>query len=509
MTRPKKYARPDRPTVFVLLAALLVPVIAGTWLTYIERSGAEPFYRQALSDAGIDAPTLVQKQELSVAYAAGLARRSPIFGLSGTNLSELGRGIEQLEDARTQTALAQPNEKQREDIARYLYPTDFITKLARAEDSRRSFILAPSEKGMLEYFDALGSALLAYETDLRLFTDAFRRNVSDPPDLVLLQGVITKESVLSSLEAAEERIRELRLEHAKRKACILGVIRACNPSDLRETYALETRSADKLRASVSLAKEVASIISDAHPSGNDFLSKRVLVALYGSTCADGLPNPHYFLQSSPVRGSAVESLIFVGDLFSYPPSDQAREAGFAFLSPTTYYLCPLIGRDIGRASATRHAYGRMYPGRDISYTGGLVLDENRARDYVLEELQNPMEATNDEDLAREFTDNGAGFDALIQDIAAQQSAVVRQAQNQRDTDLGAEWTFFVRSGFASLFLFHHRSMEPMIGIFSEPQSREGLSQVIRWSTLRTSMDRDSVIGNIRVFLEAHRADDLR
>lgn len=439
-----------------------------------------------------------------IAYAAAQTRRSPLFGLSGTDVDALRSAIAELETSQDSLAELQETRNARRDVARSLYPIRFLKALADAEEARRRFLGSPSDDAYRAYNAELRRALFAYRRDLVSFERAFDRQVSNTAPLVVRTGIITKESIVTALSVMHERAARIHDERMRRTRCLSGAIALCAANDLKKPpveipeYAETSR-----RASLSLAHEVVSIIVAAHPDDRDtLLARRTLVALEGSSCARELPAPHYMLlyigPEESEDAPPVESLLFVGDLLSYPlDKELPREHLFAFFSPTTYYLCPTIGEDISRARATVRALAHRDTGTDLSYRSGFIADERDARTYARE----TESGTNE--FAVMFADNGAGFELLVRDIAAQQNAVARQAQNF-PTDTSAEWNFLTRSGFASLFLLHHRTMAPAIPITAENTDR--VEPLLRWSDLRAQTRLEDVVEDVRAFLKEHRIE---
>lgn len=518
-----------------LALTLLTVCVAAGWRMESRAASASHFYASTLAAEdiertvmiGTDPVTIHEGQPFSskspisqrvtyralrVAYAATLASRSPLFGLAGTDLDELNRQIDELATVQKEVADKQDSEDEKRNILKHLYPTRFLKTLAHTEASRRTFVQTPNERTMDAYNRALQKTIRAYQKDLDSFAVGFEKAAPDSFPLVLLHGTITKDSVRASIQEIHSRIRSASQRLDARLACLSGVIDACDAAELDLPFVMASPQYEVPRSSRALTDEVVSILAEAHPPRVDISTLMSLVALHGSSCAQGFDDPHYFLFAghAPEKSGVNESLLYVGDLLSYPINPQRpREATFAFLSPTTYYLCPSVGGDISRAAATQMALENKYPDLNTSYKTGTVLDEGEAIRYAYDLLLSPQTSEMGEETLLQFADRGAGFELLVRDVVAQQRAVAREARGGDQTDLSAGWNFLVRSAFTSLFLTHHRTMSPEIQIYAQDRNDVGIDRVLRWSRLRHFMSREEVVQDLREFLAAHRPDTVR
>lgn len=475
---------------------------------YIGTSTYEVRYGQ-VARRGADLPVTDAEayDALRIAYGASLARHAPLFGLTGTDMAELEIQIRELAVSQNEMAALQRTASERFDIENFLYPIRFLHALTEAERARNAFLDSASSVTLRTYQRALDEALEAYEGDLRGFTAAFMRNTDNRSELRLLDGIIDRQSILSALRESKTRIESVRRAHRADESCLRGRTHSCRLISRDEGGPQNAPETSLQRTSLSLTREVISILDAAHPDDIDVLSDRYFIALHGSMCAKTFAEPHYFLLRSPEDiGHAIESFIFVGDLLSYPLDPAIpREATFAFFSPTTYYLCPEFGIDVSRAVATAEAYVSEFPDADLTYASGRILDENHARAYARAEGQKGASEERVRERVRSmFNEGGAGLHIIVRDIVSQQRAVVRQAGYKPSTDLSASWNFFVRSAFPTLFLLHHNTMGPYISIVADQDPEGSRSRLMKWSEVRTTMPKAEVIDDIRAFLDSHR-----
>lgn len=457
----------------------------------------------------------------TLAYELALARRSPVLAIPGTDTDKLTDAAIDLAENQRHIGALQEDPKIAELVSSSLYPVKFLQALARAEAARREFLGAGNEASARAYQRALLDAVHAYESDARAISRAIETIVKKDRKFVVLAGSIDLSSINGALASIAERASFMRQKLVQRGACINGTLTLCIPEDLK-VPTIDVTQEKSETSSLSLANDVISLLSKGY-DGAALRQYRPLVALHGSSCADGFPEPHYYLlrvHEKRPEDIRIGALLFVGDLLSYrtdqlmqrteSPNDPIaalREKGvsFAVFSPGNYYLCPSIGEDLGRSVATYKAFVMHYGTSSVARS---VADERESQRYIASVLSTPGSSKSviDEatDIALMFNGKSANLDLIAQEIADYQNGTIRQKEQGLSIDVGAEWEFLVRSGVTALLMFQHneRGIES-VSIFSDTLPTRERVPLVRWSDIRTRISESEIIEDIRTLTEFH------
>ena len=478
-------------------------------------------------------------QALRVAYALTLARRSPLLAIPGVNLDALKQGIMGLKEVQSKLAETQSTKSDKGFVASALYPISFLTSITATEEARRAFLLSGSDMDASQYQVSLSKTVNSFTSDLTAYKSAFESIVDTKEQpYTLLPGEVSPSSVRTALRELEDGIRGTQTALTKRSTCLKGAVGACDPSDLELPIPEPIPETQKATSEElpPLEKEVRALFSNALK--NPALGTSTVIELSESSCVQTLPQPHYFIvQDQPhAADSDILPIAYIGNMFFYRTADFAanKNAGVIhFLSghnvsyypviETAYYQCEDAGSDIGRIFGVIAAadFARQNPTLAIEaarkLTGKGILSEANARTFVREGLS---KVQSDEGTPKEtldgitamslvLHDNSAGFDRLVSEIVAVENDNLQMEDAGIPLDMSANYLFFVRSAFLSLFLSGNPSVvgSEHISLFENHDAQDLLHVLTRWSELRSSTPQKKITADMNFFLLMHQSPE--
>jgi hypothetical protein len=478
-------------------------------------------------------------QALRVAYALTLARRSPLLAIPGVDLDALKQGVGGLEEVQKKLAEIQNTKTDKSLVASALYPISFLKSIAATEEARRAFLLSGSDADENKYQVSLSVTINSFKSDLAAYKSAFE-SVVDTKErpYMLLDGTVSPGSVLTALSELGDGIHGTETALTKRSACLKGNIEACDPSDVQlpmpePVSEPQNVGSDELPP---LAKEVRSLFADALK--NPAFATSTAIELSESSCVQNLPQPYYFVVQDQPRAtdSDILPIAYIGDIFAYRTADFAanKNAGVIhFLSDhnvsyypaimTAYYQCEDSGSDMGRIFGVLATadFARQNPSLSPEAAGKLagkeVLSEANARTFVRDALSKTQSDTTTSKetldgitaISLVLDDNSAGFDRLVSEIVAVENDNLRMKDAGIPVDMSANYFFFVRSAFLSLFLAGNPSVVAgkRISLFENHNAQDLLHTLARWSDLRSSTPQKKITADMSYFLLMHQSPE--
>ncbi len=237
--------------------------------------------------------TITPKEKLNVlktTYALAMARRSPLFGIAGTDPKALRQSVDKLKEVVHNLSLAQEKPEDAIIVASSLYPINFLYSLANLEEDRLKFLASGSDTNLKNYNKHLNGTIRAEKTDIKNFKKAFQRKIGDKSISILGSGgVITTKSLLKAISLIQEGISRNETVLEKRRSCLSGKIEFCNESDIQIPILpklMTNLKAPSDRSIPPLTEEVMSIYREA--SGRLIAESDIFVFLDSSACLRAL-----------------------------------------------------------------------------------------------------------------------------------------------------------------------------------------------------------------------------
>ena len=536
----------------ILVGACVILLGIGIFFTLARTKdrtqSAEVFYATALRNAGVrndvslngvrysviqgavfegnaTATGAVVLPVLRLAYAHTLARRSPLFGIAGTDPAKLRTSVQALSAAADNLASTATSTKDAAHIRLSLYPILFLSLLADLEEARLRFVSSGSDADAIEYTRLMYTVADAGNVDAAQFSRALTELMGDRRFLMGgVGGTISVESTLTTSKAVLEGMENLRRLIRARDTCLQGNISECDAKMLIFDFPLTSTNDDSTSSVVrSEYQEIRKLIADGGMGIGTPLDP--IVALESSRCLGGL-EPPYYLQPWGYSGNII-SFIFIGELFFVDATDSSgktldylnknRDISYVLRNPLTFYICPDIQDDAGRARAVIAvaSYAHSHHFAQISRTKLLstpsIVSEKIAREYLHELLR---EATNMEtgmnlnnvndieNLILMFQDKNGGLDSLVREVADINNTDVHLWRTGIPFDLSARYLFLTHSAFLSFFLAH-TNLEPQpydqFRSIREEDTALYLKQIIPYTQLRHRLSRERILADVRSF----------
>ncbi len=519
-----------------LSAALLLCLI----LTIVSASGAQarkavPFFSSALSKETARAKVAIQASEyevrggdaflggkrvegylrfraLSLAYEQLLAKRSPIFGISGTDTSRLRKSTGDLAHARDEYARAQTNKEDAAAVREALYPIAFLEKVADLEDARRAFVASGSEQDARAYRSLLRETAAEGLESARALRSAVTERAGEKSFVFLgIGGAISKDSLLASLDALVLRFETIEREIGDRAQCLRGAIERCRENDVALSVPNESsREPARSFAHVPFASWTTGTVP-------------AFVLLDESACVRTERAPYVFAFLSGSVASRAP-FVFRGNIFYAPTADSEGETmkylretlgmKYSIVNPLEFYLCPEIGADLGVAAAVQAAadFASEHAGYATPSRGRLLAgpgsQETLARSYLRDAAQE-VRGENDgsiladfEELLNLWKERAAKTDMLVSWIAEVNLQDIRLASQGVPYDLDARTLFLTRTAFPSLFLTQSDVREAPPVLVRDASREASLPEGITtyWRLIATE-DPGRIRADTRAFLE--------
>ena len=202
------------------LSTSIVPPVSIAGATYEVEAG----HVRYVSGASVAPATALQV--LEIAYAVVLSRHNPIFAVDGTDPESLSEATLALKATIPDIADRYEGEE-RDDIAKGLYPTDFLSSLADLQQKRDSFLAAPSQSKLMAYRDALSHTTALYQEDLDTFNDVMTDMLPYSGSFSFTDGLIDRKTYLSIVSLAQHSFMRQSPRVKNFILCTDGVTKDC------------------------------------------------------------------------------------------------------------------------------------------------------------------------------------------------------------------------------------------------------------------------------------------
>ncbi len=550
----------NNQSIIQLLTVLIIFVSFVAWLNHTKNidEASVSFFKEALRDTetsekisvrdkkynvenGIvtseSGNTIKPSEDLSAlktAYALIMARRSPLFGITGTNPNTLKQSVDELKNVVEDLAKKQGGRKDAAMVASSLYPIDFLYSLSTLEENRLKFLASGANLDWKNYDQSLRDTIRAGKRDIENFKKSMQEIIGGKSmRFIGLNGAMTTESMLETISSIEEGMSRNENMLLKRNLCISGKTKFCDKMAIEIPAASQLQENHKAPADRKippLMTKVSELFSEA--SGRPIEKSGMIVVLERSNCFGALPGPYYFLvRTINDNGERIFRLFYAEDIFFYPTHPESSGAmnrylntklgvSFSLLNPANFYMCPEVGNDMGRTYGTlaTTAFAKEHPSlavpaRNLLLESPLVTYEHDATLYIqtaLAELRTrkdpsskaiKKELTN---LTLMFKERSAGLEFIVENIAKINSTDLHLKETGVPFDVSARTLFLTHSAFPSLFLSQNPSAGAVtVRLYSRnKKDLETLfSGVKRYSDLRLSVPREKIVADIRTFLK--------
>jgi hypothetical protein len=466
---------------------------------------------------------------LRLAYAKTLARRSPIFGLSGVNLKKLEQEMANIQAVAEVLADTQLTPESHERVLRSLYPAEFLDALTKAEKARRTFLLSGNIIDKIEYEKHISKVTDAARFDIIFFKQTVAQAVPDDEKYIFRDGVVTRDSIVIALDEMIEAFSQKEFEVKRRQACTGGTISACKENDLLIDlpHAKQTGSLP-----LSQTESVRSILADG--SNNPTIYDAPIVVLTHSFCLDSLPAPYPFIsyKYDIAENTSKSRIMYTGNIV-FVESDITGEGG-KFLklfaernlryvkTPTTsFYACMHTGSDTGKVRSVYviSSFASQHPELAPSEAERLfhdphVIYESDAYEY-LDAALSALRKSSDYKLENELIDiavSAANMTERLEDLFGDMAFLDERYVNLKKSGLievkFPERTLLLsRSGFFVLFLGQIIEKEYPIHLFE--QEAGGVApgylqqQLLLYPDLIHTVPRTEIIKALREYSTVH------
>ncbi len=464
----------------------------------------------------------------SLAYSKFLARSAPLLALPGIDSREFLEAVDGLEMLQREIASRQSDASSAAAVQSGLFPIRFLRAATALEAARQTFLHEATEEHARTYELALNAALDAYLFDLAHFEAAFRTVVPPQVSAYTLQAhVVTRSDVLSALALARSQVRSMEKEVGQRSQCARGVAHACirRPSAYSESVDVSAP------VSIAAAAHIRSMYKEAGFKAAD----APFVVLSSSTCLRTGTPLVFSLYTPEYRGEDLpfQFPLFVGDISFIKSTAYPKDSFFSYFAragaryvlkiPLSHYACPSVYSDVGTINAilsVRDFAAREHlsqyssnPRLRILETslGSAAVRENDAREYLtLAEgiaRADHVRATTSgaiAELSLQLRTKSLGLLPVIQKI--RYFDTVNLAASDRGLiayDLRPQHLFFVRSGFASLFVLQSIFDDSAPMLFGRNDLPESSQPYADLATLEQEVGTRSLVHDMSVFYELY------
>ena len=498
----------DRTKVALIASVLLFACIgfslAGAYVQHIHSVG---FFSDALRSARVTEQVVVQGisydvvngavsgdgtsvggaaalPALRLAYALTIARRSPVFGLDGTDPKQLDNAVSLLVSVQEGFAKLQRTSTSSALVSSSLYPIHFLRSLVTLEGARQTFLKDGSDTDLSTYMSAQQTTLSAFKNDLQQFRTGFERAVpAKALEYGTTAGVIDRNSSLAAMDGLRHMAAVDESLLQRRTLCFSGVTLFCDATDIALPV-LSAVAPSRQSFSPEFINNVLNIYTEA--SGKD-PARQVVEIAQGSCIRDVDAPPIYALYPFNGFGTSILFPVFMGDILLIQASQYSDlpyyqyylDHGIQYVvwRPSTHYTCPDFDTDLGatfattdvQETATKHPLSALASKADAVGLAHLetalvtpkdgVLRETDARAYVtlgremVEKGTLPPEAADTiASLSLRLEKKSAKFDYMVYRMASTEKIDTEILKKGATVELGTPYLFYVRSAFFSLFL---------------------------------------------------------
>ena len=467
---------------------------------------------------------------LRLAYAKAFARRSPIFGIEGTDPEALRAAVEELASVQKRLVDAQSS-AEKQNSASNLYPIRFLESLANLEESRQLFLTASSIDTFRSYANALRKTGSLMEQNALRMSQHLENELSLKNEfrLVTFGGSITDESIRAALDNLSQRVNEVQRSIRDFNRCLSGSIVSCNQGVL-DISRSNVRNDNVDLAELVLIKEIQDFMKRSASSiTHTYQGPRPTydtIILESSSCLRSSPPPHAFFL--PERHDV--PTISASDLFFKEITDKTdgtyfeymhdRDVSYAFMIQMAYYQCPEIWNDVGLMYAIQEIreFAESHPDLAQSMREALVdqdfTRETDARNYLhallMEFEEGTVEDTNVRNRIIElhlmYSQRSAKLDHLLAHMARN---ILQSRLSSNEVELSADINdlFVTHHTFPSLFLTHNTSAGNATLVYPERLGDEYsllLEDLVPYSELRTFIPLEIIEHGFKEFLIFHQ-----
>ncbi len=470
---------------------------------------------------------------LKIAYGLTTVRRSPLFGIAGTDPQALRQAVDRLKEVQYNLSKAQANPRDASMVASSLYPINFLYSLSKLEENRLKFLASGADADSDNYEESLQDTIRASKSDIKKFKKSFQKIIgAESMRFLGFGGTMTTKSMLETISLIQEGINRNENIFIKRNLCVSGKTKFCDktaiemPTFKKPITGLKTPSDRNIPP---LVTGVRAIFIEA--SGRPVENSDKLVALDSSSCLGSLPGPYYFLvRTLTGGGERAFRLFFAEDIFFRSTKNVSADMpnymnielkiSFSPINPVNFYVCSEVGNDMGRAYGTlaTTAFAKEHSSlavraRNQLLRSPVVVYENDAASYIgtaMSELKDGKGSTSEKmkneltNLVLMFHERSAGLEFLVKNISDANAADLRLKEAGVPLDISARNFFLTHSAFPSLFLSHNPSagaVDVHLNVQNKNDTEKFLSSIILYSNLRLSVPREKIVADIRAFLK--------
>ena len=493
----------------------------------------------------LNGTTVAEKESgdvLRLAYEKMAATRNPLMALAGTDPEKMSAIADTLQETAVLLSKQQQNARDAFLVRSALYPVSFLRSGAALEAARLSFVSSGSDQDARAYEFALGAALDAYRRDLARFRSAFRESVpSDSRPFVAQQNFISYDGVLDALAVLDSGADTVRKQHERRMRCVRGDATQCDSLDIALPALRKPEMVAIPDGALALAREIRDIGFGIDPQ---FTSKTdPFFMLSRSSCLDLRDGtaPLFSFRNLPSFSNVSSSTApyLMGDIRFIPSATYKDFPFFGYFAqnnityvlsqPWTYYACQSSDADLGILTALRGV--RMFALRShpSTYAAGAdapilrrleskfasspVMTESDAVNYLetaAHILDNPATPPDVADrlitlvLQMKNRSDGA-YQSAFEIALDEQTNVLLNTVFGADIDLDIRYLFYLRSGFAALFLDSNPSATGEHGRLFPSNTLASTEQpFVYYSELRLSPDtRLQAIKDMTSYIRLH------
>ncbi|MFA7310134.1 MAG: hypothetical protein WC050_04480 [Candidatus Paceibacterota bacterium] len=431
---------------------------------------------------------------LELAYEKAVARRSPLFAMPGVDLSQFRTAVQQLALRREELASKQKSASEARLVRRGLYPVDFLSAIADAEEARRMFLDTGSWDAAFTYEGSKSVALSTYAADLANYKASFSQAVPRSDDILFetYTDRVSRAYILAALDTLEQGSRQIKNRDAGRALCLKGFVRKCDVTDL-ELPPIATQLSPITESDIALAEDVRDMYTR---TGYSIDTNAPLVHISSSFCfSDPKKNLLFSFESRVATDDQtpyltpvlVSDVVFVrSERYAGLPfygsfaSNNITYALQDFLAP---YSCTQLDGDLGKIDALRQVHDFAVSNRISTYGDGpdaralaqierkieraAYIGDTDASDYLrtAHALASSASSTVPQDLSDQiislwlqvaYASTGAYQELLNGNFFYKRSAIVNREGDE--VVFGARSLFLARSAFSALFMSSNLSV---------------------------------------------------
>lgn len=461
---------------------------------------------QVRSADGNAVSSLERARVLQLAYALLLVKKAPLLSLEGSNPDLVREATDRLSAARDALADLQGSNEGAYLIRHTLYPVDFLRSLETLERARVAFVASGRDSAGAAYraarLDAIRQGIEASSRLSRAISDL--KTASLPA--IVLEGKITRERMLDSLDAIERGFASALSEAEAQDDCLNGKVDECPAFEAR----LPEAAASPLARIPGPFPATLDILKGIFGSSSPALRT---VALEPSACMRGLHGPDYIYPYFS-NSDTLLSYAYVGDFILQPidPANlgpvvawfKAQNVSNIVYDPLIFYTCPDAASDIARSKSLLLA-GQTLSLLPNNSDGVLYESDILPALAAAADAADPKTAQNLWALYWGYYNRTAGMEDIIYNVAHGLETVVAMHNKGIPTDLSVDFLFSTHSGYYGLLLAHNRTARSGQPVpYEEDLSSSFLKRFVLYSSAKPPISVEELIRDEMLFLGAHK-----